>query len=321
MTDNDNQSTGTTTAPTTATTSVPPGMMVHFGLVFVQAAYATLHVAGKTVMNEMSPFAFSALRASLAAPLLLVIAYVAERYRPSKRELMHLALLGFFGVFANQLLFLNGLSRTTATNAAILQPAIPVFTAALAAVFGLERVTARRAGGIALAIIGALVMLNVTNFSLADDKLAGNLLIVCNCMSYSIYLILQRPILKTVPPITTTAYAFLFGGMGIVAVSLRPLTALADTPPSPTAWFGIAWVIAVPTIVGYSVNMWAMKRSSATLVATYITLQPLCTALLAGAMLGESVGWREAAGFGFIIAGLALVSRTADKRVVQVELE
>ena len=38
-----------------------------------------------------------------------------------------LALLGFLGVFANQLLFIHGLEHTTATNASILMPSIPVF--------------------------------------------------------------------------------------------------------------------------------------------------------------------------------------------------
>ena len=70
-----------------------------------------------------------------------------------------------------------------------------------------------------------------------------------------------------------------------------------------------AYIVAFPTIFSYSVNTWAVKRSSPSLAAAYTTAQPLVTALLASWFLGERLGWREAVGFLLIATGLYWVSR------------
>ncbi len=49
------------------------------------------------------------------------------------------SLSGLTGVLGNQVLFILGLQLTNATNAAIMQPLIPIFTALLALLFGVQR--------------------------------------------------------------------------------------------------------------------------------------------------------------------------------------
>ena len=65
-------------------------------------------------------------------PLLLLLALSVDRSIPPARDLARFAVLGFLGIFANQLLYVFGLQLTSAINAAILMPSIPVFVALLA---------------------------------------------------------------------------------------------------------------------------------------------------------------------------------------------
>ena len=290
---------------------------VHLVLLFVQVAFGGFHVIGKAVLSHLDPLAVAGIRVIGATPLLFLMAWWLERALPTLRDLPTLAVLGLLGVFLNQILFIIGLQYTTATNAGILMPSIPVFTAAIAALFGVERLDKGQAVGIALAVAGAMVMLNPFGFAMTRSTMFGNLLIILNCLSYAGYLVLQRPILRRLPPLTVTAWSFLFGGLGVVAVSFSSLLNLSITAVPALVWWGLLYIVLIPTALNYALNTWAVGRSSPSLAAAYIPLQPVAAGLLAALFLGESAGWREAMGFVLIVAGLFLVSRGMNRRRMQ----
>lgn len=290
------------------------GWQVHAALLAVQLAFGGFHVVAKSVLDHLDPLALIAIRTGLAAPVLAAYAWRVDRALPRLADLGWLALLGFLGVFANQLLFIHGLEYTTATNAAILMPSIPVFAVAVGALFGIERVGVYRTLGILLAAAGAAVMVNPLHFSLADGTLLGNGLILANCLCFAAFLVVQRPVLRRLPWRTVIAGAFLFGAAGVLAVAWRRLAAVDLAAVPAPAWWGVAYIVVFPTLLSYSLNTWAVRRSSPSLTAAYTTLQPVATAALAAVVLGESPGWLEAAGFALIVGGLLVVSKRAERR-------
>ncbi len=281
---------------------------VHLALLAVQMSFGGFHVVAKTILTDLPPLALAGLRVAVATPILLLLAWRKDRCLPRRRDLPVLMLLGALGVFFNQILFILGLQYTSATNAAILMPSIPVFAVAVAALLGIERIGWRRVLGIALALLGALVLLGPSELSLASGNRFGNLLILLNCLSFATFLVLTRPVLKRLPWRTTIAWAFLFGSAPILAFAAGDLAQLDFAAVSSASWLGLAYIVALPTIFSYSVNTWAVKRSSPMLAATYTTAQPLFAALLAAWFLGERFGWGEAAGLLLIAAGLLRVS-------------
>jgi drug/metabolite transporter (DMT)-like permease len=290
---------------------------VHLALLFVQITFGGFSVVGKYALTELEPLAVAAMRVLFAGPLLFLLALRHDRALPPRGELPVLALLGFFGVFANQLLFIVGLSYTTAINASILMPSIPVFTTGIAIVLGIERMTLPRILAIMLAVAGALIILDVGRFSFSGDSALGNLLILINCGSYALFLVLARPVLLRIPPLTVTAWTFLFGGAGVLVVGFPTLLATPfDTLPL-SIWLSIAYILLLPTLVNYVLNVWAVRRSSSSLVAAYTTLQPVVASVLAIAALGEALGLREIAGFTLIVAGLVWTSRTNASSVIR----
>jgi drug/metabolite transporter (DMT)-like permease len=287
---------------------------VHAGLLAVQLSFGGFHVVAKSVLDHLDPVALIALRTCLAAPILAAYAWRVDRRLPRPADLAWLALLGFLGVFANQLLFIHGLERTTATNAAILMPSIPVFAVALGALLGIERVGRVRTFGILLAAAGAAVMVDPLRFSLAEGTLVGNGMILANCLAFAAFLVLQRPVLRRLPWRTVIAGAFVFGAAMVLAVGWPRLAALDAAAVPASAWWGLAYIVALPTVLAYALNTWAVRRSSPSLTAAYTTLQPVATAALAIPFLGESVGWMEAAGFALIVAGLVVVAKRQELR-------
>ncbi len=283
---------------------------VHLALFLVQLSFSGFHVVGKVVLQEMPPLALAACRVLAATPLLLAVAWWKDRRWPGRRDLPALALLGLLGVFLNQVLFIVGLKFTTATNAAILMPSIPAFAVGIGWLTGFEKVGARRQAGVGLAVLGALVLLDPRRFTFTDAAALGTLLILANCLSYATFLVLQRPVLDRLPWRTVIAWSFLFGGIGVTLVSLPTLVAVDLTQLPTRTWWGTFYIVLFPTFLGYLLNTWAVRRSSATMAATYTTLQPLLTAVLATLLLGERIGAPQIVGFLLIATGLWVVSWT-----------
>jgi drug/metabolite transporter (DMT)-like permease len=308
----------TSRAPAPAAPGPPaahgPTWQVHAGLLAVQLIFGGFHVTAKAVLSHVDPVALIAMRAGLAAPILAWNAWRVDRVLPRLAELPWLALLGLLGVFANQLLFIHGLETTTATNAAILMPSIPVFAVALGALLGIERVGPKRTLGILLAAAGAAVMVNPLRFSLVEGTVVGNLMILGNCLCFAAFLVVQRPVLRRLPWRTVIAGAFVFGGAGVLAAGWRRLAAVDYGALPAGVWWGIAYIVLFPTVLSYSLNTWAVRRSSPSLTAAYTTVQPVATAALAALFLAERPGWLQGAGFVLIVGGLWVVAKRAERR-------
>jgi drug/metabolite transporter (DMT)-like permease len=281
---------------------------VHAALIAAQVLFGGFHVVGKAVLAAVSPLALSVLRIGLAAPLLALIAWQHDRILPPRRMLPHLAVLGLVGVFGNQVLFVLGLQRTTAINASVLMPSLPVFAVAAGALLGVETLGRRRLAGIALSVVGALVVIDPRRLTVGSETALGNSLILAACLCYALFLVLQRPVLRQLPWRTVVASSFVFGAVAAVPLGWSSLAGLHPGTLSIGSWLGIAYVVLFGTAIAHTINVWAVRRSSPSLVAAYSTLQPVVATALASAFLHERPGATELLGFVLIGCGLWAVS-------------
>ena len=285
--------------------------MVHAALAGAQSGFALFPIFGKLALVSIPPFALAAIRVVSSAVMLEIVRRMSapERIAPSDRG--RIFFLAFAGVSFNQVLFIFGLSLTTAINTSILISAIPVFTLAAAVLLGKEETTSRAVGGMVLAGAGALVLLNAESFEWSSRYFRGDLLILSNGFSYSIYLVLSRPILARYRPLTFTAAVFRWGTLPIVLVAIPALIRFNPSAVKPIAWWSLAAIIVLCTVVPYLLNSWALARTHASRVAAYVFLQPVIAATLAVVVLGERPGWRTLVAAALIFGGLAVSLRPA----------
>ncbi len=276
-------------------------------LIFVQVTFGGFHVIGKFVLGQLHPFAVAGVRVAAATPLLMLIAWLIDRKLPKIKDIPLLILLGSLGVFANQFFYILGLKYTSATHTGILMPTIPVFAAAAAVFFKVESLDRNKMLGVACTVAGSLVMMDFQHVSIAQNMFLGNMLLLINCMSFALYLVLQKPLLKRLPPLTVTAWSFLFGGSMTICITGRRIVELLSADLSPAIIWSLVYVVMIATVLNYFLNSWAVGRSSPSMVSAFITLQPVSTAVLAMFILGENPGYREGLGFLIIICGLFLV--------------
>jgi drug/metabolite transporter (DMT)-like permease len=284
---------------------------VHAALIAVQLMFASLSIVAKIALREIGPFGLICARASLAALVLLTARMLMRPYeRVAARHLPELALCALFGITANMLLFIGGLARTTATNAIVIGTTIPVFTVGVAVVMRKEAATLAKVIGLVVACVGAMVIVGAARFEAGHGKLLGNLLIVANSLSFSIYLVMSRRLLSVYSPMTVVSWTFVFGALGILPFGVPSLLEAAPHL-SPRAWACIAYIVVFPTVGTYFLNLFALRKVPASLVAIYIYVQPIVGALMAAAALGERPSPSTYVGAALIGSGIWLVTREA----------
>ena len=272
-------------------------------LLLTQVVFATLPVAVKVALRDLSTPSLALLRVAGAAALFVALhlALVRERVR-SRRDYALLAVFALLGVVANQLLYITALTLTTATAAQTVQTAGPAITLLVALLLGRETSTPGKWAGIGLAASGVLYLVGV-DFSSGSGM--GNLLALLNVVSFSLYLVMSRGVVQRYDPLTVITWVFVFGALGTMPWGVPSLLAETGTV-SRTTWAALAWIVAMPTVLAYYLNVWALKRVESSVVAIYVYLQPVVTALLAGPVLGERLSPRLLPAAGLIFAGVAL---------------
>ena len=284
-------------------------MSVHLILLIVQVCFASLAVVGKLALKDAPPSAIVLARVAGGALVFYLLARRAGPLRFERRDLPRLVACAFLGVVGNQMGFLHGLARSTATNASVLGTTIPVFTALVAAATGAERLRPARLAGIAVALGGALVLVRVDRFSLSDEHAVGNLMIVANACSYGLFLVAVRPLAARIPPMALVAWLFVFA-LPVVAIFGVP-DWIALAPRLTTRDLGLlAFIIAVPTVGAYSLNQIAIQRADSSVVAVYIYLQPVLAAIGASFLLEEVPDVRTLIAAALIVPGVWLSARS-----------
>lgn len=290
------------------------GWLTHAALLLVQIAFASQAVEAKVAMmprsiggEEIFPAALAMVRMIGGALFFQIVARARgpQKFPLGRGDHARLFGLALLGIALNQVFFLFGLRWSTPFSVSLMGATIPVFTAVLAVLFRKESFVWRTALGLVLASTGVV---SLTGVGAGSGRLdVGIVLVTLNSLSYAAYVVLSRDVVLRLGALRVVAWVFTYGaimfapwGVGATIVELGRLT--------PRGWGYLAYIVAVPTIVAYLLNAWALGRSRATVVTIYIVLQPLLAALLARVQLGHAIAPRAVVSGLLIVAGLAVVA-------------
>ncbi|NDD93130.1 EamA family transporter, partial [bacterium] len=191
-------------------------------LFVVQLIFGFNYAAAKVVLEHYPPTVWGAVRLLICGLIMLGFARIlvpAEKRVLDRSFLIRTAIYGILGMALTQFFFLMGLRHTTTTNAAIMNTLTPIFTLMIAVVLGIEKITARRGVGFLLAILGAVVIRDLSEFRMGSDTLLGDFFTLLNCISLAAYFTLSQKFLKQNSPYWATAWMFLFGSLALFLFS------------------------------------------------------------------------------------------------------
>ena len=283
--------------------------MVHLAMIAVQFFFASMTVVAKFVLPSISPPGIVFFRVTGAALAfgLLHRKLVREPVR-DRGDLAKLAGLAVLGVMLNQLLYLEGVKRTTAINTNILVTTQPAFTLTIALLLGRERLSWSKGMGIALAAAGAVYLIGPDRIRLDPATAFGNALVAVNTVSYAAYLVLSKQLLERYQPLTVVTHVFLFGAVFMTPVGIVALRHVDVTALPWQVLLGLGYVVVFSSFLAYYLSIWALRRTASSLVAMYVYVQPVMTVAAAPFILGERLSLRAGVAALVIFGGLGLAT-------------
>jgi drug/metabolite transporter (DMT)-like permease len=215
-------------------------------------------------------------------------------------------LLGLVGNTVYQLCFITGLSRTTATNTALILAAMPTVVTVASALLGHERIPPRQYAALGLATVGVIVVIAERGLDLSHGDWTGDLLILGGVACWTVYTIGLRRLGGQVSALGITTWGLLAGTPGLVLAGLPSLYRMDWTAVGWQAWAGLAYSTLLSLVAAYILWSRAVQRLGASRAALYTCASPLVAALTAMLLLGERPTIAHLIGAACIIGGVLL---------------
>ena len=246
------------------------------------------YIVIKAAMREITPLAFNAVRFSLAAFALVLIAWLSGARRPSRADLGRLALMGVIGNTIYQYGFIQGVAHTRAGNAALLFAAVPVQTAVLSHLVGHERLRLRDVLGLLVSVAGiAVIVLGSGKGADLGGAVTGDMLILGATLCWTCYVVGVKPLVDRNGAIASTAWTMGLGAIPLVLYSLPSVSAQPWRGVSAVAWGGLVFSSMGALVVAYLIWFRGVRRLGASRTAIYSNVTPVVTMAAAWPMLGE----------------------------------
>ena len=289
----------------------------HLRLIGMAGVWGASWPAGRIIAQSMPPLAGACLRFVLAALVLLPWLYasggMAQLKTWSVQRWLGMAAAGATGVFGYAIFFLAGLQHLPAGKAALVITLIPVMTLLMAAWIFKERLNTTIAGGMLLAVCGAVVVLSHGQpLQILQGAMGTGELLILGCVvCWVLYTLIGRWMLTGVDALAATAVTSTIGAVLLLMASLvvEGTAGFASALHSgTTAWTALLFLAFGATALAYAWYFEGVKALGASAASGYITLVPLFGVVIAALLLGERLEMSMLVGGAMAIAGTAIMT-------------
>jgi drug/metabolite transporter (DMT)-like permease len=218
-------------------------------------------------------------------------------------------LCGLTGIAINQMFFIKGLTYTSAIHASLLILLTPLLITIFAFWALKEKFTGAKALGLGLGIGGAvLLILSKEQSSSATNYVLGDVLVVINAISYTIYFIIVKPLMQEYPPLHVIRWVFMFGLLMILPFGWNEFTSIQWETFELSHFLALLFIVIPGTFMAYYFNIYGLQHLGAGITGSYIYTQPVFAAIIAVIFFHEELTMAKLLAGLMIFLGVFLVS-------------
>lgn len=273
-------------------------------LVALAAMWGASYLFMRQAVPYLGPVLMIEIRVLLGGLLLLAFLAATGRAVGWKSHWPAFLFVGAIGIAAPFVLIGQALTAIDASTAAILNALAPFFAAIVAAVWIKDRLTPAKIAGIALCLVGTIVLVGWTPTPMSGREL---LAASCSVMATALYgftIVFTKVKLKAASPLGTSA-----GTLVMAALALAPFAATTRdlTAVPPVAWVSVVALAVISTAIAFILYYRLIADVGPVKAITVTLLVPVFGMIWGVAFLGEPVTAGRIAGCAIILAGCSLV--------------
>jgi drug/metabolite transporter (DMT)-like permease len=268
----------------------------------------------KGTLAQIPPLAFTALRFTIAALALSLVLRLHEGRIEAPQpqgSWPRLIALGVLGNTLYQIVFVIGLSMTTAANSSLIIATTPMLVALFGALLGIERLTRNIGAGVALGFTGVTLVLIGRGATLSLATLGGDLLSLLAAFCWAGYTLGVRSLGRGLSPLGITTLTMITGTPGLFLIGLPAIFQTNWANVTLTGWGGLAYSALFGIVLAYVLWNNSVRKVGSSRTAIYGCVIPIIATLVAWPALGERPVPMQAVGAALVIGGVLLTRRGA----------
>jgi drug/metabolite transporter (DMT)-like permease len=300
----------------------PPRWKTLLAFGFIYFVWGSTYLAIRVGVREIPPLMMAAMRFFGAGAALYGWTRTRGEKAPSKGEWISVCLLAFLIFVCDYGLLFWAEIRVPSGIAAVMMATIPVFIALGEIVFlGTQRLTARL--GIALVVgIGGVAVLTLRSLNLSGMPVEplGAAALIFASMCWGVATILTRKLELPASKMVSSGAQMLAGGIMLFAASAAfgEFGRFDVRKVSSGAWWALAYLVVVGSIIGFTAYVWLLHHQSPTKVGTYAYVNPMVAVVVGYFLGGEELGMRTVVGTALIVVSVVMITTTRKPAIAQV---
>jgi drug/metabolite transporter (DMT)-like permease len=263
----------------------------------------------KSMYRYFHPISFNAVRFVISSIAMLAILKLrGEDGRIDRTDVRGILWLGFLGNTLYPFIFVLGLDRTQAGNAALLMALTPVFAFLIAVAMKKERFSAAIVTGVTLSFTGAaaIVLFGSNELTLLDSWI-GDLLMISAAMCWAWQSAESTRILPKYGPMRLTVFAMVAGTAMMVPLS-APWIATQNWQAVPlVGWLGLAYSALLSITYSYFVWAYAISTIGISHTSVFNNVTPIVALFAGWLVLAEKPLLAQLAGVALVLVGVFMV--------------
>jgi drug/metabolite transporter (DMT)-like permease len=279
-------------------------------LIAVMIVWGSTFVVTKAAIVDLPPLTLAFVRVAIGALVLLPFAWTRVR-SGEPLPWAWLWAMAFIGVSMYYVVFNWSLSLTSAAQGALVQSSIPAVTACIAMLWLREAATRARIFGIALSIIGVLVVFaeGAQSSAAAPQPAFGNLLMFASVVCWGVYTSIAKRVAQY-DSIVITSIVTAIGALLLLPLAVIELWSRGLPNPGVNAWLGAVYLGVFASGAGYLLYNFSLKQMAASQVGVFTNLIPIVGVLTGVIALGEPLSWQAILGGVIVMIGVGITTKT-----------
>jgi len=180
----------------------------------------------------------------------------------------------------------------------------PVITLLLEILFRRAQVRLLQLAGIAIAIGGIYLVIDLSTAQAAPDRLAGNLLLMASGLAWALYNFVTQAVVRRYPTFTVIFWQTLFGLAALLPLAL--IEADKWRPLSMTGWLSALFLGVFCSTAAFLLYGYGLMSLQPGLAVNLMNLVPVFGLVFAAIFLQEQIGFAQVLGGAIVIIGVTM---------------